>query len=223
MKKKWTGVELASTIDHTLLKAVADEAALRKLCKEAVTHHFASVCINPCWVPLCVQELKGSGIPVCTVIGFPLGANSSAIKAAEASLAVSQGASEIDMVMNIGLAKSGRWNDVANDIREVVQASKPTIVKVIIETCHLDKEEKVLACRAAVAAGANCVMTSTGFGTGGATAEDVQLMKQAVGDSLKVKASGGIRTMCDAVAMLDAGASRIGASSGVAIVLEAGV
>lgn len=223
MQKKWTGAELASAIDHTLLKAVADEASLQKLCKEAVTYRFASVCINPCWVPLCVQELKGSGIPVCTVIGFPLGANSSATKAAEARLAVSQGASEIDMVMNIGLAKSGRWNDVASDIQEVVQASKPAIVKVIIETCYLDKEEKVLACRAALAAGADYVKTSTGFGTGGATAEDVQLMKQAVGDSLKVKASGGIRTMCDAIAMLEAGASRIGASSGVAIVAEAGL
>jgi deoxyribose-phosphate aldolase len=223
MKKKWSGSELAATIDHTLLKTVADETSLRKLCREAVTHRFASVCVNPCWVPLCVEELKGSGVPVCTVIGFPLGANSSAIKAAEAKLAVSQGAAEIDMVMNIGFVKSGKWNDVANDIREVVQASKPAIVKVIIETCYLDREEKVLACRAAVAAGADFVKTSTGFGTGGATVEDVQLMKQAVGDSLKIKASGGIRTMGDAIAMLEAGASRIGASSGIAIVAEAKV
>jgi deoxyribose-phosphate aldolase len=222
MKKKWTGAELAATIDHTLLKAAADEGALHKLCDEAVLHRFASVCVNPCWVPLCVEALKGSGVPVCTVIGFPLGANASAIKAAEAKLAVDQGAREIDMDMNIGLAKSWRWNDIAADIRTVVQASKPAIVKVIIETCYLDKEEKVLACRAAVAAGADFVKTSTGFGTGGATVEDIRLMKDTVGDSLKIKASGGVRTMCDAIAMLEAGASRIGASSGVAIVAEAG-
>jgi len=160
-------------------------------------------------------------VPVCTVVGFPLGANASEIKAAEARLAIAQGAREIDMVINIGKAKAGDWAGVEEDIRAVVQASKPAaLVKVIIETCYLNAEEKAKACKAAKAAGANFVKTSTGFGTGGATIEDVALMRATVGEGMKVKASGGIRTRAEAIAMLNAGASRIGASAGVSIVAE---
>jgi len=218
MDKVWTSANIAATIDHTLLKATATEASIRELCAEARTHRFASVCVNPGWVPLCVAELAGSGVPVCTVVGFPLGANASEIKAAEASLAVKQGALEIDMVINIGKAKAGEWKAVEDDIRAVVKASKPDLVKVIIETCYLNADEKVKACRAAQAAGADFVKTSTGFGTGGATIDDVLLMRKTVGDALRIKASGGIRTRSDAIAMLNAGADRIGASAGVSIV-----
>lgn len=221
MERKWTAAEIAATIDHTLLKATATEKAIRELCAEARRYNFASVCVNPCWVPLCSKELAGSKVAVCTVIGFPLGANSSQIKADEAKLAVSQGAREVDMVISIGKAKAGDWAGVQEDIEAVVAVSAPAAtVKVIIETCYLTNEEKVHACKAAMAAGANFVKTSTGFGTGGATIEDVKLMKATVGPALKVKASGGIRTRADAVAMLDAGADRIGASAGVTIVSE---
>jgi len=221
MERKWTAAEIAATIDHTLLKATATEKAIRDLCAEARRYSFASVCVNPCWVPLCAKELAGSKVAVCTVIGFPLGANSSQIKADEAKLAVSQGAREVDMVINIGKAKAGDWAGVQDDIKAVVAVSAPTAtVKVIIETCYLTNEEKIQACKAAMAAGANFVKTSTGFGTGGATIEDVKLMKATIGPALKVKASGGIRTRADALAMLDAGADRIGASAGVTIVSE---
>ncbi len=220
MSKKWTPGEIAATIDHTLLKAVATEKAVKELCAEARAHHFASVCVNPGWVPLCVAELAGSEVPVCTVIGFPLGANASEIKAREAKLAVSQGAKEIDMVINIGKAKAGDWKGVEDDIKAVVAASKPALVKVIIETCYLNNEEKVRACKAAMTAGADYVKTSTGFGTGGATVEDVALMRSTVGTAIKIKASGGIRTRSEAIAMLNAGADRIGASAGVSIVAE---
>lgn len=220
MDKQWTSKEIAATIDHTLLKATATEAQIKTLCAEARTHRFASVCVNPGWVQLCAAELAGSGVPVCTVVGFPLGANASEIKAAEARLALAQGAREIDMVINIGKAKAGDWAGVEEDIRAVVQASRPALVKVIIETCYLNADEKAKACVAAKAAGANFVKTSTGFGTGGATIEDVALMRATVGDCLKVKASGGIRTRAEAIAMLNAGASRIGASAGVSIVAE---
>jgi deoxyribose-phosphate aldolase len=218
--KKWTKSSIAATIDHTLLKATATAKAVKTLCQEARTYKFASVCVNPSWVSLCVAELKGSGVPVCAVVGFPLGANESSIKAEEARLAVSQGAGEIDMVINIGKAKSGDWAAVEKDIKAVVDASKPAIVKVIIETCYLDREEKILACKAAKSAGADFVKTSTGFGTGGATIEDVALIRETVGSSLDIKASGGIRTRSEAVAMLDAGAGRIGASAGVSIIGE---
>jgi len=228
MSGKWTKASIAATIDHTLLKATATDKAVRTLCAEAKTHRFASVCVNPCWVRLCVEELKGSGTPVCAVVGFPLGENETETKAEEARLAVSRGAAEIDMVINIGMAKSGSWNAVERDIAAVVEAtrtaareaSRSALVKVIIETCYLDRDEKILACRAALAAGAEFVKTSTGFGTGGATIEDVALLRETVGSAMKVKASGGIRTRADAVAMLDAGADRIGASSGVAILGE---
>lgn len=217
MSQPWTKAALAKTIDHTLLKAPGTAAQVRALCAEARRHGFASVCVNPVWVPLCVQELAGSKVLVCTVIGFPLGANQPEIKAAEARLAVAQGADEVDMVMNLGAAKAGEWKTVEEDIRLVVKAAEPAIVKVILETCYLTGEEKTEACKAAARAGAKFVKTSTGFGTGGATVEDIRLMRAAVGDQLQVKASGGIRTCADALAMLEAGADRIGASSGVAI------
>ncbi|HON88296.1 MAG TPA: deoxyribose-phosphate aldolase [Spirochaetia bacterium] len=217
---EWSKASLARTIDHTVLKAIATEQQIKELCAEAKTYNFASVCVNPCWVPLCAKELASTKVMVCTVIGFPLGANATEIKAAEAKLAVEQGAHEVDMVINIGAAKSGDWKTVEYDIREVIRAAGKATVKVIIETCYLTDDEKVKACEAAKRAGAHFVKTSTGFGTGGATVEDVRLMKKTVGDALKVKASGGIRTYHDAIKMLEAGADRIGASSSVSIISE---
>jgi deoxyribose-phosphate aldolase len=226
MQKEWTKATLAKTIDHTLLKAIATAGQVRELCAEAKKFGFASVCVNPYWVSLCAKELAGSDIAVCTVIGFPLGANAPETKAAEARLAVSQGAREVDMVVNLGAAKAGDWKAVEEDIRGVVAASREAVggvdpaVKVIIETCYLSDAEKAKACEAAARAGARFVKTSTGFGTGGASADDVRLMRKTVGDRLKVKASGGIRSYHDAILMLEAGADRIGASSSVAIVSE---
>jgi deoxyribose-phosphate aldolase len=237
MQDEWTKATLAKTIDHTLLKAIATAEQVRELCAEARKYGFASVCVNPYWVPLCVKELSGTDIVVCTVIGFPLGANLPETKAAEARLAVSQGSLEVDMVINLGAIKSGDWKAVEADIRGVVAAcregdaarasaasrdQKPaeSSVKVIIETCYLTDAEKVKACEASARAGARFVKTSTGFGTGGASVDDVKLMRKTVGDRLKVKASGGIRSYHDAIRMLDAGADRIGASSSVAIVSE---
>lgn len=221
MNRKWTKAEIAAAIDHTLLKATATSEQIKMLCAEAKEYAFKSVCVNPYWVPLCARELAGSNVLIATVVGFPLGANSTSIKVEEARRAVAEGALEIDMVINIGKAKEGDWDAVRNEIAAVVQASKPAIVKTIIETCYLTQEEKVAACRAAVAAGAAFVKTSTGFGTGGATVEDVRLMKETVGDAAQVKASGGIKTYEEAIAMLEAGATRIGASAGVAIMKEA--
>lgn len=218
MPKMWTKTSLAKTIDHTLLKAVGTATQIRELCAEARTFGFASVCVNPVWVALCAQELAGSEVLVCTVIGFPLGANRPETKAAEARLAVSQGAEEVDMVANLGAAKAGDWKAVEEDIRGVVNAAGDALVKVIIETCYLTDDEKVKACEAAARAGARFVKTSTGFGTGGATVADIRLMRQTVGDRLQVKASGGVRTCQDALDLLEAGADRIGASSGIAIV-----
>jgi deoxyribose-phosphate aldolase len=220
MPKEWTKAELAKTIDHTLLKAIAAEEQVRELCAEAKKYGFMSVCVNPCWVSLCAKELSGSGVLVCTVIGFPLGANATETKASEAKLAVAQGAREIDMVINLGAAKSGNWRLVEEEIRAVVAASGEAAVKVIIETCYLSDAEKARSCEAAAKAGARFVKTSTGFGTGGASAEDVRLMRKATGGKLLVKASGGIRSYHDAIKMLEAGADRIGASSSVAIVSE---
>lgn len=221
MNRKWTKAEIAAAIDHTLLKATATSEQIKMLCAEAKEYGFKSVCVNPYWVPLCARELAGSNVLIATVVGFPLGANSTAIKVEEARRAVAEGALEIDMVINIGKAKEGDWDAIRNEIAAVVQASKPAIVKTIIETCYLTQDEKIAACRAAVAAGAAFVKTSTGFGTGGATVEDVRLMKETVGDAAQVKASGGIKTYEDAIAMLEAGATRIGASAGVAIMKEA--
>ena len=211
---------LASYIDHTLLKADATEAQITRLCAEAREHRFASVCVNPRWVALCAQLLAGSGVRVCTVIGFPLGASSSAIKAAETRQAVADGADELDMVISVGDLKAGNNEFVHGDIRGVVKAAEGRTVKVIIEACLLTDEEKSLACKLAMAAGADFVKTSTGFSTGGATVADVKLMRAAVGPNFGVKAAGGIRTRKDALMMIKAGANRIGASAGIAICAE---
>ena len=212
--------ELARYFDHTILKAVATEMDVRRICKEALTHRFFSVCVNPCYVPLVKEELKDSRVKTCCVVGFPLGANDSAIKARETALAVEQGADEIDMVMAVGQMKAGRIDVVQNDIAAVVQAAGSALVKVIIETCHLDEDEKVKACQVAEEAGAHFVKTSTGFGTGGATVTDVALMRETVGNRLKVKASGGIGNLQQALAMISAGADRLGASASVDIIKE---
>ena len=220
MSKEWTKATIAKTIDHTLLKPTATAEQVRELCAEARANHFASVCVNPCWVPLVAKELNNSDVLVCTVIGFPLGANPTDIKVEETKWAVKNGAQEVDMVINIGALKGGDYKTVEEDIRAVVKAAGKATVKVIIETCFLSNDEKRIACEAAMKAGAHFVKTSTGFGTGGATVEDVKLMRKTVGDTMKVKASGGVRSYHDAIAMLDAGADRIGTSSGVAIVAE---
>jgi deoxyribose-phosphate aldolase len=210
---------LSSMIDHTLLKPDATEEQIKKLCKEARENKFASVCINPHYVPLAVECLRGSDVKVCTVIGFPLGASTTRTKVAEAKEVVENGAGEVDMVINIGALKSGDIYAVRNDIESVVIAVKDrALVKVIIETCLLTDEEKVKACQIAKMAGADFVKTSTGFSTGGATVEDVKLMRQVVGSEMGVKASGGVRSFATAMEMIKAGANRLGTSSGVAIV-----
>lgn len=211
---------IAGLIDHTLLKPDATEADIRRICAEARQYKLASVCVNPYWVPLVAHELAGSEVKVCSVVGFPLGANSSSIKAAEAEAAVRAGAREIDMVMNIGELRGGKHEVVREDVRAVVNAARPSgaIVKVILETALLADEEKTAACQIAKEAGADFVKTSTGFGPGGATVHDVELMRRAVGPDMGVKASGGIRTLEDLQAMVAAGANRIGTSSGVKIV-----
>jgi len=218
MEPEKTTAELAAVIDHTLLKMVATEKSVIEHCAEAKKYGFASVVVNPCHVATCVRELAGTGIKVCAMVGYPLGATTSETKAFEARQAVALGAAEIDMVINIGLAKAGNWAAVEREIAAVVAASAPALVKSIIETCYLTADEKGKACLAAQAAGVKYIQTSTGFGTGGATTEDVALMRSAVDPSVKIKASGGIRTRADAMAMLRAGAERIGASAGVAIV-----
>lgn len=210
--------DLAGYIDHTLLKARTSRDELKALCSDAAKYKFASVCVNPANVSFCVRALRGSGVAVCTVVGFPLGATTGAAKAYEAKEAVRAGATEIDMVINIGALKSGDYATVLDDIRKVVGASKPAIVKVIIETGELTREEKIIACALSKVAGAAFVKTSTGFGPGGATAEDVALMKAVVGEELEVKASGGVRSAADVDQMIAAGATRIGASASVAIV-----
>ena len=204
---------LNTYLDHTLLKADATPTDILAVTAEAKAYHTASVCVNTCYTTLVARELRGSGVKTCVVVGFPLGAMATAAKALEATLAVRDGAQEIDMVMNIGAAKDGDWAAVQTDIAAVVLASKPAIVKVIIETCLLTDDEKVQACLAAKAAGAAFVKTSTGFSTGGATPEDIALMRKTVGESLGVKASGGVRTREQALSMISAGATRIGCSS----------
>ena len=208
-------MNIAPKIDHTMLKPDATSDTIRRYCREALQYGFASVCVNSCQVPLVVSELAGSEVKTCSVVGFPLGAMSTAAKAFEAECAVKEGASEIDMVINIGAVKDHNWDLVQRDIAAVVDASKPAAVKVIIETCLLTDEEKAKACEASVAAGAAFVKTSTGFSTGGATTEDVSLMKKTVAGKALVKASGGIRTPEDAQALLEAGADRIGAGNGI--------
>ena len=213
---------LAKYIDHTLLKPDATEAQIEQLCAEAREYGFASVCVNSCYASLAARLLAGSDVAVCCVIGFPLGAATTAAKAFEAADAAQNGATEIDMVINVGAAKDGRWDDVVADIAGVVAAIKgKALLKVIIETCLLTDGEKIRACRAAVRAGADFVKTSTGFSKAGATAADVALMRKTVGPEIGVKAAGGIRTCADAMAMIEAGASRIGASAGIAILAEA--
>lgn len=209
---------LASRIDHTLLKPDATRADLVKLCQEARQYGFASVCVNTTWVPLCVELLRGSRVMTICVVGFPLGAATSRAKAAETREAIANGAAEIDMVINIGLLKSGDHDAVFDDIRAVVEAAQGRPVKVILETHLLTREQKIAACTLAKAAGAAFVKTSTGFSGGGATAEDIQLMRAVVGPDMGVKASGGVRTAEDAKRMIAAGADRIGASASVAIV-----
>lgn len=213
--------KLAQLIDHTALKPTVTKEEILKLTAEAKEYGFYSVCVNPTWVAESAKQLKGSDVDVCTVIGFPLGANTTAVKVYEATDAINNGATEIDMVINIGALKSKEDEQVLNDIQQVVEAAKgKALVKVIIETCLLTDEEKVRACELAVKAGTDYVKTSTGFSTGGATIEDIALMRKTVGEKIGVKASGGIHSKADVEAMVQAGATRIGASAGVAIVTE---
>ncbi len=218
-----TARDWAGFIDHTLLKPEASQEDVRKLCEEAAAYKFASVCVNPFWVKTCAQILKNSGVPVCTVIGFPLGANQTDTKVYETRRAIFDGAAEVDMVVNIGALKSGDDCTVERDIRLVAEAAHESaaICKVIIETALLTDDEKVRACLAAKHAGADFVKTSTGFSKGGATVADIALMRKTVGAELGVKASGGVKNLDDARQMIAAGATRIGASVGVKIAQEA--
>lgn len=213
-----TANTLAGRIDHTLLKATATEDQIRQLCAEAREYEFASVCVNTRWVPLAAEQLAATSPLVCTVVGFPLGAMSRRAKAAETAIAVEQGATEVDMVLDIGGLLSGKLQDVYDDMRSVVDAAGSIPVKVILETCYLSDDQKAVACELAIRAGLAYVKTSTGMGTGGATEDDIRLMRAAVGDDLGVKASGAIRSRDDVERMLAAGADRIGASASVAIV-----
>lgn len=210
-------MKIQSFIDHTLLKPQANPDAIRTLCKEAAEHEFYAVCVNPCYVSLCKEELKESNVNIASVIGFPLGAAATEIKAAETRQAVADGADEIDMVIQIGQLKAADYAYVKKDIAAVVKAAAGKLVKVIIETCLLSDEEKVKACQLSEAAGAQFVKTSTGFSTGGATVNDIKLMKKTVGGRLKVKASGGVKSYETAMKMIEAGAERIGTSSGIVI------
>ncbi len=206
-------------IDHTILKQDATAEQVIKLCKEAKEYGFASVCVNPSRLELVVNELKGTDVKPCVVVGFPLGAALPEAKAHATKALVSIGAREVDMVIDVGAIKDGNWDYVQKDVEGVVKAAKPgAIVKVILETCLLTDDEKVKACEICKAAGADFVKTSTGFSTGGATMEDVKLMRKTVGPEMGVKASGGIRTKEDALAMIEAGASRLGTSAGIKIV-----
>lgn len=215
-------LEIAKMIDHTILKPEATEEKVVKVCKEARENNFASVCVNPVFVPLVAKELEGTEVKVCTVIGFPLGANTTAVKAFETEDAIKNGATEVDMVINIGKLKEKNYDYVREDIKTVVDAAKgKALTKVIIETCLLTDEEKVMACKLSKEAGADYVKTSTGFSTGGATPHDVKLMRDTVGENIGVKASGGVRTYEDAIAVIEAGASRIGASSSIDICSKA--
>ena len=211
-------MEMNRLIDHTLLKADASISSIEKLCNEALNYHFASVCVNPGFVPLASKLLKGSDVKVCTVIGFPLGATLPKAKQAETLLAVEAGAEEIDMVINVSMAKEHQFDYVENEIRLVKEACTDKILKVILETCLLTDDEIVSCCKAAVNAGADFVKTSTGFSKGGATTHAVKIMRETVGPNFGVKASGGIHSYEEALDMVNAGANRIGASCGVEIV-----
>ena len=214
-------MELNKYIDHTLLKPEATKKQITKLCQEARQYDFASVCVNTCYVPLAKELLAGSDVKVCCVVGFPLGAMDTVSKAFEAKTAVENGAQEVDMVINIGALKDKDYDYVTKDIAAVVEASKPAIVKVIIEACLLTDEEKVEACKCSMNAKAEFVKTSTGFSTHGATPEDVALMKKTVGNVCKVKAAGGVRSYDDAMKMIEAGADRLGCSAGIKVMEEA--
>ena len=211
-------MNIASYIDHTLLKPIATREDIKKLCEEAKEYNFASVCVNPCWVSYASKLLAGSAVKVCTVIGFPLGANDSSVKAFETKTAIEQGAGEVDMVINIGALKAADYETVKNDIEAVRKASAGKILKVIIETSYLTDEEKQKVCEICAACGVDFVKTSTGFSSNGATEHDVALMAKAAGEKVRVKASGGIRTREDALKMIKAGASRLGTSAGIKIV-----
>ncbi|MBI4375711.1 MAG: deoxyribose-phosphate aldolase [Elusimicrobia bacterium] len=214
---------VARFVDHTLLKPNATQEEVAKLCEEAKAYCFASVCVNPSYVPFCAKKLSGSGVKVCTVVGFPLGSTTATVKSIEARDAIANGADEIDMVINVGALKSGNDSAVYDDIRAVREATRGKVLKVILETALLSQEEKVRACLLAKRAGADFVKTSTGFGGGGATAEDVRLMRETVGPLMGVKASGGIRDAASAQKMIEAGATRLGTSASVAIVTDAKV
>ncbi len=213
-------IKLASYIDHTILKPDATEGELIKLCEEAKEHQFFSVCINPCYIEKAKELLKGSETKICTVVGFPLGQMTTELKSYETKEAVFLGAEEVDMVINIGKLKDKDYDYVLEDIRAVVLAAGGVLTKVIIETCLLTDEEKVKACELAKAAGADFVKTSTGFAKAGATKEDIKLMRDTVGPDMGVKASGGIRSLSDAMTMIENGATRLGLSASVAIVNE---
>ncbi|MBT3319722.1 MAG: deoxyribose-phosphate aldolase [Clostridia bacterium] len=215
----YSPASLAKYVDHTLLKPAASRDQVKKVCDEARANKFASVCVNPNYIEFVAQQLSGSGVAPCVVIGFPLGATTPEVKAAETSAVVALGAKEVDMVVNIGAIKSGDWKLVKRDIEAVTAAARgKALVKTIIETCLLTDEEKVKVCTVAKLAGADFVKTSTGFSTGGATVEDVRLMRQTVGPDIGVKASGGVKDYASAVKMIKAGATRLGTSSGVKIV-----
>ena len=221
MNKGRTMEKLNRYIDHTLLKPEATKSQIENLCQEALKFNFFSVCVNPHYVSLCANILKGSEVSVCTVIGFPLGSNTTESKVFETKDAINKGAQEIDMVINIAAIKSGDWNLVEEDIRQVKKACGTTLLKVIFETCLLNNEEKVMACKVSQNAGADFVKTSTGFSTGGATVDDVKLMRSSVANHIGVKASGGVRDFETAKKMVELGATRLGTSSGIAIMTGA--
>jgi deoxyribose-phosphate aldolase len=220
-----TDLALAKLIDHTLLKPNVTDQDVTRLCEEAKQYKFASVCINPCYVPLAAKLLAGSPVKVCTVIGFPLGANTVETKIAEAEQAIQNGAHELDYVLNISDVLNGRWSEVEKEMAAFTalrsRTEKPLLIKVILETCYLSDEQIAEACKQAKAAGLDFVKTSTGFGSSGAKVEHIRLMREIVGPNIGVKASGGIRSYADAKAMVDAGASRIGASASITIVTNA--
>ena len=218
MESNTKKTQINRLIDHTLLKPDATRDQIKKLCEEAMTHHFFSVCLNPFYVSYAASLLKGSDVSVCTVIGFPLGANSTETKVFETSKAIADGADEIDMVISIGAIKNNEWDLVQKDIEEVVKAAGKKIVKVIFETCLLTDEEKIKASQIASIAGASFVKTSTGFSSGGATLKDVLLMKKNILPTMEVKASGGIRDLDSALEFINAGVTRLGTSNGIAII-----
>lgn len=212
--------KIAGIIDHSLLKPTAISEDIKKLCNEARQYGFYSVCINPFFVSMAKEFLSGSDVKISTVIGFPFGMTLPEVKVYEAVEAVSSGADELDIVMNIGMAKIGKWDIVKNDISDIISATKGVIHKIIIETCYLSHDEKIKASNVMIEAGAEFIKTSTGFGTGGATVEDVRLIKSVAGDACKIKAAGGIKNLFQVREMIKAGAARIGTSAGVAIIIE---